>query len=146
MSQQGMRCPITGSSLKSVLICTIVGFVVLFGYNYVMHAHMLSGIYALTPHLWRTVEDMQNHSLHLMLMYLLMSFASAELYCRFARASGLGEGLRFGLLLGLLLAAVRAAPFAWLPITAELAWFWFLVGFGEGMVMGLVFSFLYKPE
>ena len=144
METQEIKCPVTRNNLKSVLFCTIAGFIFVFGFNYLVHVLWLSGIYAQTPQLWRTAEDMGQHFFYMQIMNLVIVFAAAELYGRFAKTISLGEGIRFGIVLGLLLGALDSISYAWLPISGELARNWFIAGFAEGLGLGVVYSFVYR--
>lgn len=144
--KQGMSCPITGNNLVKVLILMIAGFIFITGYNYVVHGQILKATYDLTPQMWRTATESQEHFPYMLALFAVIAFATADIYGRFAKRNGLGEGLRYGILLGLIIGSLQALPYSWLPITWELAQAWFLAGFGEGLGIGLVYGILWRAR
>lgn len=142
----GLNCPITGNSLIMILIMTAVGMIYFFGYNLFIHGHILKPTYDLTPQMWRTAAEMQDHFLFFQAVNGLIAFAAADIYGRFANTKGIGEGVRFGILFGLVLGAQQVAPYAWLPISWELAQAWFLTGFGQGLGLGILYGLIWRPR
>lgn len=145
MENKGIKCPITGNNISSIIFCTVAGFVYIFGLDYLVHVKWLSGIYAQTSQLWRTAEEMGQNFYFMQLINLVIAFTAAELYGRFANKMSVGEGIRFGIVLGLLLGAIYAAPYAWLPISGVLAIKWFISGLAKGLGLGILYSLIYRP-
>ncbi len=143
---KGMCTPLGCNSMKSVLICTVAGFIFFFAYNFVVHGHLLISTYALTPQLWRPEADMHSHFTLMLVMYAVLVYVAADIYGRFSRVGGTGEGVRFGLLLGLFIGCMDALPYVWMPISGTLAVYWFLAGFGQGLGLGVLFAMFYKAE
>lgn len=136
----GMCTPLGCNSVKTVLFCTVAGFIFIFAYNFVVHGHFLASTYALTPNLWRTPAEYSEHMLFTVVMYAILAYAAADIYARFSTEGSIGEGARFGLLLGLVHAALQSLPYGWLPISGTLASYWFVVGLFQGLGLGIVFS------
>ena len=56
----GMHCPITGVNIPRFLIMSIVGFLFLFGYDYLVHHVLLMDVYEQTTNLWCSPDTMQD--------------------------------------------------------------------------------------
>jgi ABC-type multidrug transport system permease subunit len=62
------------------------------------------------------------------------------------RRAPLGQGMRYGLIMGLMLAPMNSLVwYVILPIPQSLCAAWFVAGFVEMLVLGIVASFVYKP-
>lgn len=137
-------CPVTGVYLPRFLLSVVAGFAFFFLYEMVVHGHLLSNLYAQTPTLWRTPEDMNRHFGFVLFSQLALVAISALIFTRHYEARGVGEGVRFGVLLGVLMGIMMASSYAYMPISGALAFAWFLTGFVQGLVLGVIFSLTYR--
>ncbi len=133
-----MCCPITCAPVKNLLIATVLGFLFIFGYSFVLHGHMLMPLYEQSKHLWRSVAEMENHFVFSTITQIITAFVVAGLYSHYCCGCGVTKGLRFGALIGLLFGTMGAAAYAWMPISWELAQAWFFGGFFEGLGLGVI--------
>lgn len=140
------HCPITGANLKYLIISVIIGFAFVFGFDYVVHQILLSDVYAQTPNLWRSYEDMQTLFPFILLNQFLIAFLVAVVFSKNYEAKGLMEGVRFGVLIGLLMGVMMGSSYLWLPISQTLGWAWFGAYFGEGLGLGIIYSLTYKDR
>lgn len=140
-----MRCPVTGVYIPRFLPCLILGFIYIMGLNMFVHGTLLMDQYELTQSLWRTPEDMQAHFNFMMLNQFLVVFIAGVIYSRNHEGKGIGEGARYGLMLGALIGVLRMAPYAWTPVSFDLAMAWFGGGLAEGLGLGIIYSLIYKP-
>ena len=131
---------------KQWLLCSLIGFAFIFAFEYVVHGVCLKDMYDVSPELWRSPESMVGYFPFMVLMQVLFVAVTAYIFAQNYEGKGMGEGLRFGVPFGLLIAIFYTAPFAWLPISPLLAVYWALSGLIEGVVLGLIFSVLYKAK
>lgn len=141
-----LLCPITGVYVPRFALCTFLGFIFIFIYDFILHSQILMSIYEQTPHLWRTAEEMERFFPVMLLTQFLTAFITALIYTRNHEGKGIGEGIRFGILLGLLMGVFMAASYAWMPISSILAAAWFVGGFLQGLGLGVIYSLTYRPE
>ncbi len=142
---KNMCCPCTGAYLPRFIPCLILGFVFILGFNMFLHGQLLMSSYELTQQLWRTPEDMQAHFKFLLLTQFLIVFLTGVIYAQNHEGRGVCEGIRYGLMIGALIGVLRAAPYAWTPVSPDLAFAWFAGGLAEGLGLGMIYSLLYRP-
>lgn len=110
---------------KRLFVGGIVVLVFWMAYNYIVHHHLLGGLYADTKSLWRTPEDVRFGVY--MAVTVLSSFTFTLAYAKFASPKSLTTGLQFGLILGLGFGALDAyVDFAFMPVPYMLALGWFV--------------------
>lgn len=114
------------------LSCAAV-FVVLFGYDWLLHNVLLKDIYTQLPDLWRSPVDIQTHSVWIVMGQLTMAIVFSYLFSKGYEGQGVAEGVRFGIMIGLLMSAPHFVSYAVQPIPL------FLVG---AWVAGTLFGFV----
>ncbi|MCI5060309.1 MAG: hypothetical protein MRY79_04470 [Alphaproteobacteria bacterium] len=125
-------------------LSVIAGFVFIFAYEFLVHGILLLPTYETTPHLWRAPEEMGDYSIFMFAMQFLMSAVLCFIFTRNFEDKGIGEGARFGAMMGLLLGLAMFASYAWMPISIGLALGWLVTTFVEIVILGVIFSLLYK--
>lgn len=125
-------------------LCTIFGFAFIFGLNYFVHGNLLMSMYAENPTLWRPEDAMNDFFPYMLLAQFLLASVTSYMFTQNYENDGLGEGLRFGLLLGVLLAVLWAMPFAYMPISPQLAMAWAMTGIIMGLGLGIIYSLFYR--
>ncbi len=139
-----MCCPITGVNIMRFLITVLAGFALIFGFDFVLHHKILADIYPQFAHLWRPEETMSEYFPLIIIYQVLLSMVVVFIFTRNYEGKGIGEGLRFGFIIGLLLALLSGSAYIWMPISKTLAFGWAAGGLGNGLILGLVSSILYK--
>ena len=140
-----MKCPISGVNVPRFLSATVAGMIVLFAYEFFVHAQWLMPEYEATESLWRSDAEMEELKSWSFVRLFLLVATIGYLYTKNHEGKGAGEGLRFGFAVGLVLAVVNASAYLWMPISADLALSWGLAGVGTGLIVGLAFSLVYTP-
>lgn len=143
MHKPSKHCPITGVYLPRFLLCVLVGFAFLFGLGFVMHNHLLTGLYEETKELWRPEAQMNALFPYVLGYNFLLPLFSAFLFAKCCRTCK-GMSVCFGLILGLLFAVLMSAAYIWLPISGSLALAWGADGFVSGLGLGLIYGWIYK--
>ncbi|HEX9011079.1 MAG TPA: hypothetical protein VF804_11995 [Holophagaceae bacterium] len=106
-----------------------------------LHRWALAGVYASNARLWRSAGEMNVVLIYLATFALIAIFVGG--YQGLVRPKSLGAGLRFGGLLGLALGiASGLGPYVHMPLTATLAWGWFLGGTLKGLAAGALLGWL----
>ena len=130
--------------IKRYALSVFAGFIFVFIYEFIVHGILLIPTYDQTPSLWRSVEDMQNYIPFSTIIQLMTTAILAYIFTLNYEAKGLVEGLRFGVIFGLIFGLYAASPISWMPISAALAFYWFIATFVKTVILGLIFSFIYK--
>lgn len=138
------HCPITKVNIRHFWLAVIVGFIFMYGYNYLIHGVLLTDLYAQTPQLWRTETDMQDKLWFVVLYQFLITLFTAFIFTRHYEGKGLAEGIRYGVLIGMLLGVAMAGQYAWLPVSLTLALTWFVAWFLQGLFLGVIYSVIYR--
>ncbi len=139
-----MNCPCTGVNISRFVLSVIVGFVFIYGFDYLIHVEWLMNTYEQTPELWRPEDTMTQYFPWMMLCQFLTVVFVGFIYTRKHEGKGLSEGIRFGIMIGLLIGTLMMIPYAYLPISLSLALSWGAAGFGTGLGLGMIFSLIYK--
>ena len=131
-------------NIKRYALSTIVGFVFTLMFDYVVHGVLLVPTYEQTPQLWRPLEEMNNYIPFMNAMGLFVTATLAFIYTRHHEGKGITEDVRFGVMFGLLLGLLQLNAYAWMPISLSLGLSWFAAEFVKTVVLGVIFSLLYK--
>lgn len=133
-----------GINKKSLIITMSVVFIFIIFAEWVIHGHLLKGIYSETASLWRTDEQMKSMCIWMFIGYVLLAKYFTFIYARGCEKGGIGEGLRFGILAGLLLSSGSFMWYAILPISQSLMWYWVAATMVESILAGMIAGAIYK--
>ena len=132
---------------KRLILAIVAVFVFLFATNYLIHEVWLKSDYNATANLWRSKADMQQHFCWLILGQFLMAVAFVMLWARgFAAISHLRCAVLYGLFMALFSQANTFITYAVQPLPAVIPVKWFIAGVAQGVLMGLLVFFVYKPK
>lgn len=145
--------------MKTCLISFVGVFAFLFGYDWLVHGHLLMADYEATASMWRPKEEMQQFfayciAYHVILAAVITCWFKKVRACHAACATQCSTegattccpiksgGLCFGIKVGLLLGLAHASSYIWMPIPGDLAVKWFIAylvqGAGAGCVLGML--------
>ena len=97
--------------------------------------------------LWRPEADMQKHMLWLFLGQFIFAVAFVMIWARgFAGNARMRCGIRYGLCMGLFSQANTFILFAVQPMPRDVAVKWVLSGLVQGVLLGLLVYWVYKPK
>ncbi len=133
---------------KNFWIAFIVVFIVLEIMNYIIHAVILGSTYAMenVAKAFRTMEDMQSKMWVMYIVDLVWSFFFVFLFVKGYENKGVMEGVRYGIYIGLFVQFVAAyAQYVVYPLEYSLTFQWFIYGFIESIILGIVTALIYKP-
>ena len=129
------------SSYKRVPIAVISILIVWTLIDVLAHRFVLAPIYASTPHLWRSFDQMNIALIYTVTFGMIAIFVAA--YRVLVRPKSLRAGLLLGLFLGLALGiSVGFGTYIHAPIPLTLAWGWFIAGSIKGVAAGAILGAL----
>lgn len=127
-------------------ITALVGFAFIFAYEFVVHGILLKSGYMATATLWRPEADMQKLFPFMLVIQFIMAVVLAWIYAQNHEGKGINEGLRYGSYIGLLLGVMSFGMYAYMPLPFDLALKMGAAALLEGILLGVVFSLVYKSK
>lgn len=124
--------------LKNCWIVALVSVVGIFVTNFLIHQVLLKDMYAATPSLWRTVEEMGQFVPVMMLGQVLVGVFFAWIFGHGYQGRGMGEGVRYGLLMGGLAAGAQLIMHGVQPFPTSLTLAWIGTGLVQYALVGAV--------
>jgi hypothetical protein len=132
-------------NVNRYLIASLAVFVAAMGLDYVINGVILKDAYDATKSVWR--PDMASKTWIFFLIDLIYAFPFTYIFVRGYEGKGIIEGARFGAIVGVLISVPMAyGLYALLPVPYSLAQQWFLYGFIETVLLGLVAAAVYRPK
>lgn len=132
-------------NVNRYLIASLAVFVAAVVLDYVINGVILKDAYEATKSVWR--PDMASKTWIFFLIDLIYAFPFTYIFVRGYEGKGIIEGVRFGAIVGVLLSVPMAyGLYALLPVPYSLALQWFLYGFIEAVLLGLVAAAVYRPK
>jgi len=131
-------------NIKRFVLAFFALFLFIFGYETLVHGFLLTSLYQKTPTLWRDYAQMISYApFNTMIMgfiALWLTFIFTQLF----KDGGIVNGMRFGLYFGVLSGIQAAGAYYYLPISQELAFYWFGVYVIESLIGGYLIGLIYK--
>jgi|SRR5712671_2483922 len=132
---------------KCLILAIVAAFAFVWVTDFLIHGGWLKSDYAATMGLWRTDAGMQAHIGWVFLGKLLASFTFVALYAEgFAKEARPGRAVMFGLFMALFSQANTLITYAVQPIPGSLAAKWFIAAVVQGVLLGVIIFFVYKPK
>ncbi len=134
---------------KKLLIAFFVVFILLEVTNYLVHSVLLASTYAAEEisKIFRTMEEMESKMWVMWAVDLIWAFFFVFIFAKGCENKGWMEGLRYGIYMGLFINLPAAYyQYAVYPLPYSLTFQWFIYGFIQYLVLGVVVSLIYKPE
>ena len=131
---------------KRLLLAIIAVFAGVWVTDFVIHGVLLQETYKQTMSLWRPEAEMKAHMKWLMLGQFLAAATFTMIYARgFAEVAHLRCGIMYGLFMGLFSQATTFITFAVQPFPSYLAVRWVIAGVVQGVLLGMLVYFVYRP-
>lgn len=127
---------------KSYVLSVAAVFAVVFGYDFLVHQHILAEMYQRTEDIWRAADDM--NMLSMFASQLLFSLIFVFIFTRNYENRGVQEGVRYGMYIGLLLAAIDLCTYSYLPIPFALTLSWMLAALVKCILCGIAVASVYR--
>ena len=133
-------------NIPRLLLAIVIGFIVIFGTDFLIHGKLMAPDYQATQQLWRTDAEMQARFVWMMGAQLLTTVAFLLLWTRWAPTARLGCALGFGFLMGLFSGVWPIVLYVVLPMPGSIALKWFFAGLVQCLLLGLVAFLIYRPK
>jgi hypothetical protein len=132
-------------NIKRLILAILVGWILIFAADIVIHHFWLGPDYRATKSIWRSDPEIETR-LHWMFIAQLLGVATfVTVWARGFAGGGVRTGGVFGLLMGLFQAIWVLAMYVMIPMPGDLAIKWFVGALVQSMLLGIVTSLLYKP-
>jgi hypothetical protein len=125
-----------------------IGFVVVFFViailSFLIHGVLLMSTYQQDSMkmLWRAPNEMKMWLMYV--VYIFIAFFITLIFSKWYKGKGIIEGVQFGVYSGFLMSVPMAySTYATQPITYALALQWFIYGFIEYVIIGIVLSLIF---
>jgi hypothetical protein len=136
-------------NINRLVISIIVVFIAVFATDFLIHGLWLSSLYGSTNELWRPEAEMSSGKYMGWMIggQLLAAITFTTLWAvGFAQHGKLSCAVLFGLFMALFSQTHTLISYAVQPLPMELVWKWLFSGVVQGIVLGIIVSFVYKPK
>jgi hypothetical protein len=133
-------------NIPRLIAAIVVGFLVIFGTDYLIHQVWMAPDYLATQQLWRPESEMTVHFGWMLFAQLLLVFAFVMLWTRWAGTARIGCAIGYGFLMGLFSGVWPIILYVVIPMPCAIACKWFFAGIIQCILLGLVTFFVYKPK
>ncbi len=133
---------------KKLIIAVAAVFILLELTNYLVHSVILASVYASeeVAKVFRPMAEMESKMWVMWVIDLIWAFFFVFIFTKGYQNRGIMEGVRYGIYMGLFVYLVAAyAQFVVYPLPYSLTFQWFVYGFIQSIILGVVTSLLYKP-
>ncbi len=132
---------------KRLVLAIVVAFLGIWITDFLIHGVWLQDTYKATASLWRPEAEMLSHVGWLLLGQFLMAVAFVTLWAKgFADGARLRCACLYGLFMGVFSQAATLITYAVQPLPADIAVKWFASGVAQGVLIGVIVFFVYKPK
>ena len=132
---------------KRLVLAIVVAFVAIWITDFLIHGVWLANTYKATAALWRPEVEMQQHIGWLFCGQFLAALTFVVLWAKGPAPTAQPFcAAMYGLFMGMFNQATTVVTYAVQPFPAGLAVKWFLAGTAQGVLIGLIVFFVYKPK
>ncbi len=133
-------------NITRLVIAIVVGFIVVFATDFLIHAIWLQPDYNATKELWRPEAEMNARFPWMLAAQLLATMTFVLIWALgFAARGTIGLACVYGLLAGLMVQATTIITYVVSPFPPGLALKWFVSGLLQAILLAVVTFFVYKP-
>lgn len=133
-------------NIPRLLLAIVVGFLIIFGTDYLIHGVWLMPDYDATKSLWRPDAEMQTHFLWMLLAQFLCAATFAIVWAKGFAGRCVGMGIIFGLVMGMFQQVWAIVNYVVIPMPGALATKWYFSGLAQAILLGIVVALIYKPR
>ena len=133
-------------NIPRLILAIVVGFVVIFGTDFLIHVLWMAPDYQATQQLWRPEAEMASYRWWMFVAQLLLVFAFVMLWTRWASTAHITCAIGYGFLMGVFSGTWAIIMYVVLPMPCAIACKWFFAGIAQCILLGLVTYFVYKPK
>src|SRR5882672_3427577 len=133
-------------NMKRLVLAIVVGFVVIFATDSLIHGFWLKPDYDATKAIWRPEAEMQGHMYWFFIAQFLCAATFVIIWAKGAAGRSIGAGVAFGLLMGMFQQIWVLVNYAILPMPGDLAVKWYFSGLAQAVLLGIATALVYKPR
>ena len=133
-------------NIPRLLLAIVVGFLVVFGTDYLIHGVWLMPDYKATQSLWRPDAEMGTHILWMFFAQFLCAATAVIIWAMGFAGRPVSTGILFGLIMGIFQQVWAIIFYVVAPMPGDLAAKWFFSGLAQAVLVGIVAALLYKPR
>ena len=133
-------------NIPRLFLAIVVGFLVIFGTDYLIHGIWLMPDYKATQSLWRPDAEMGTHFLWMLLAQFLCAATAAIIWAMGFAGRPVSTGVVFGLIMGMFQQVWAIVMYVVSPMPGDLAVKWYFSGLAQAILLGIVLSLIYKPR
>lgn len=126
------------------VLAVVIGFVVIFGYDYLVHGVLMMEEYQATSKIWRPDSQAPEFMAYMALSQFLYAVFFVFIFTRNYEGLGIAEGLRYGFYIGLLVASIQLGSYGYLPVPFLIVGGWMLASVAKGLLVGAVTAAVYR--
>ncbi len=132
---------------KRLVVAIFAVFAGVWVTDFLIHGVWLKSAYSETMSLWRPEAEMQARMGWLMLGQFLAATTFVVLWAKgFAATNCIRCACLYGMFMGLFSQATTLITYAVQPLSPSLAVKWFVAGVAQGVLMGVLVHFVYRPK
>ena len=133
-------------NIPRLFLAIVVGFVVIFLTDWLIHGVWMAADYHATEQIWRPESEMASRMAWMFGAQLLTVVTFVLLWTRWANTAQLGCAIGFGFLMGMFSGVWAIVLYVILPMPPSIAVKWFFAGIVQCILLGIVTFFVYKPK
>ena len=133
-------------NIKRLIIAIIVGFVVFWVTDFLIHGLWLMPDYKATQSLWRPEAEMGSYMGWMLCAQLLFAITFVMIWTRWADTARLGCAIMYGFLMGIFSGCWAIIMYVVIPMPGSIACKWFFAGIAQAIILGIVTFYVYKPK
>jgi hypothetical protein len=133
-------------NIPRLLLAIVVGFVLVFGTDFLIHGIWLQPDYDATKALWRPEAEMETRMAWMFFAQFICAGSFMVVWALGFAGRSVGTGILVGLVLGLFEQVWAIVNFVVMPMPGELAAKWFVSGLAQVVLLGVAAALIYRPR
>jgi hypothetical protein len=132
-------------NMKRFFLAFLAAFVFTFFWGWLINGVLLKGVYAETPNLWRSQDEMRSLFHWIVIGQVLVVFVFVMIYASGFAGGGIAAGIKLGIMLEIAAIGMRLAFYAVQPFPAKLIAYGSIGGLIEMIIAGAIVGAIYQP-
>jgi hypothetical protein len=133
-------------NIPRLLLAIVVGFVLVFGTDFLIHGIWLKPDYDATKALWRPEAEMETRMAWMFFAEFICAGSFMVVWALGFAGRSVCTGILVGLVLGLFEQVWAIVNFVVMPMPGELAAKWFVSGLAQVVLLGVAAALIYRPR
>ena len=133
-------------NIPRLLLAVIVGFVIIFGTDMLIHGVWLMPDYNATKSLWRSDPEMTSHIQWMFLAQFLCAATFTVVWAMGFAGRSVSTGILFGLVMGMFQQVWALVMYVVMPMPCALAAKWYFSGLAQAILLGIAVALIYRPR